>query len=146
MELVISTVVKAPMGVVFSVLRDVKKYPKLFRYMKDVKVLSSSDDQVVAQVLEDVFGFHYWVKVRFRFQPNKGMEVRQLSGPLKFAFAWFTLEEVEGGTKLTHGAEIHTTGLAAVIGQMVLSSGEAKRRMVRELMAVKREAEGKAAS
>jgi carbon monoxide dehydrogenase subunit G len=143
MELIVSTFVKAPVEVVFEVLRDVESYPKMFAYVKELHVLWSSEDgnELVADILEDMFGFLRWVRSKFIFKPPSWMEVRQLSGPFKSAVGWFEVKREGDGTLLKHGAIIEASGLVKAFGMLMLESGEAEARMRKEVAAIKRHAE-----
>lgn len=143
MQLIVSTFIEAPIEVVFDVLRDVESYPDMFAYVKELHVVKRSEDgtELVADILEDMFGFLKWVRSKFIFEPPSYMEVRQLSGPFKSAIGWFELEPHGDGTLLKHGAIIHATGIVKMFGMLVLQSGEAEARMRSEVNAIKRRSE-----
>lgn len=141
MELIISTIVKAPIEVVYQVLRDVESYPQMFEYMKELHVISEEGNELIADVLEDMFGFHKWVRARFIFEPPTWIEIRQISGPFRSAVGWFELQPREDGTELIHGARIRVGGIVGIFGRAMLRSGEAEARMRQEIAAVKRRAE-----
>lgn len=143
MQLEVSIFINAPVEVVFEVLRDVESYPKMFAYVKKLNVVWRSDDgsELIADILEDMFGFLKWVRSRFTFMPPSRMEIRQLSGPFKSAIGWFELAAKDEGTFLRHGAIIRATGLIKAFGILMLRSGEAKARMKEEVAAIKRCAE-----
>ncbi|MCS7253244.1 MAG: SRPBCC family protein [Armatimonadota bacterium] len=144
MELTVSTFIEAPVEVVFNVLRDVEGYPSMFAYVKELHVVWCSEDgnELVADILEDMFGFLKWVRSKFIFKPPSRIEVRQLSGPFKSAIGWFELEPQDNGTLLRHGATIHATGLTRIFGMLMLESGEAEARMRSEVAAIKKRSEG----
>lgn len=143
MELIVSTFIEAPIEVVFGVLRDVENYPNMFAYVKELHVVQRSDDgnELIADILEDMFGFLKWVRSKFTFEPPSYMEVKQLSGPFKSAIGWFELEPQGDGTLLRHGAIIRATGIVKMFGMLMLQSGEAEARMRSEVAAIKRRSE-----
>ncbi len=143
LRLVVAVKVKAPMARIFDVLADVERYPKMFRYMHGLRVVEQSDQTVLAEVVEDMFGIKIFrVLTQFTFEPPAKVTIEQVQGPFERAVGWFNLEpQNDGSTRLVHGAEITASGLLGALGLLVLGSGEAKRRMTEEVEAVKREAE-----
>jgi len=143
MELTVSTFVKAPVEIVFEVLRDVESYPKIFAYVKELHVLWSSEDgnELIVDILEDMFGFLKWVRSKFIFKPPSWIEIRQLSGPFRRAVGWFEIKREGDGTLLKHGAIIEARGLVKAFGMLMLESGEAEARMRKEVAAIKKHAE-----
>lgn len=142
LRLVIAATVKAPADLVYKVLNDLPRYPKLFKYMHDLRIVEQSDHTVLAEVTEDMFGMQIAkVLTKFVFEPPFKVFIEQVRGPFERAVAWFHLEPQGDKTRVIHGAEITVKGLLANIGMMLLGSGVAKARMTEELKAVKAEAE-----
>ncbi|GBC99862.1 hypothetical protein HRbin17_02393 [bacterium HR17] len=142
-RLVLTVTVHAPIERVYALLRTVENYPRLFRYMHDLRVLERQDDTVLAEVNEDMFGLRvFWVTTRFTFDPPHKVTMEQVRGPFERAVGWFTLTpQPDSTTRLEHGVEIVVGGLLGMLGKKVLESGLAKRRMVEEMQAIKRAAE-----
>lgn len=145
LRLVIATTVQAPLEQVFAILADVESYPKIFHYMHNLRVLERTNTTVLADVQEDMFGIHiFWVRVRFTFETPKKVTIEQLRGPFEQAIGWFELEPQKNGTtRLVHGAEITASGIVGAMGLLFLTSGEAKRRMTKEVKAIKKAAESR---
>ena len=142
LRLVIATTINAPADCVYAVLADLTRYPKIFRYMHDLRVVEQRDHSALAEIEEDIFGMMVAkVLTKFVFEPPLKVLIEQVKGPFERAVAWFHLEPQGEKTKVVHGAEITVGGLFAKIGMMLLGNGIAKARMIEELKAVKREAE-----
>lgn len=147
LRLVIATTVNAPVECVYNVLTDLPRYPKLFRYMHDLRLIERKDHTALAEIVEDMFGLKI-VKVltKFVFEPPFKVSIEQVKGPFERAIGWFHLEPRGRETRVVHGAEVTVGGVLASIGMVLLGSGQAKARMAQELEAVKREAERLAAN
>ncbi len=143
LKLVIATTVNAPAEQIFALLRDLPRYPRMFRYMHDLRVLEQWDGKALAEITEDLFGMMTAkVVARFTFEPPKRVTIEQIHGPFVKAVAWFELEpQNQNTTRVVHGAEITADGLMGSLGLLLLSNGKAKARMSEELRAVKKEAE-----
>lgn len=142
-RLVLAVTIRAPREQVYALLQGVENYPRLFRYMHDLRVLERRDNTVLAEVTEDMFGLRVFrVTTRFTFDPPHKVTMEQVRGPFERAVGWFTVtEQPDGTTRLEHGVEIAVGGLLGLLGKKVLESGLAKRRMVEEVQAVKQAAE-----
>lgn len=142
LRLVIATTVNASADFVYEVLSDLPRYPKLFRYMHDLRVIDQRDHTFLAEVEEDIFGMMVAkVLTKFVFEPPLKVFIEQVKGPFERAVGWFHLEPQGEKTRVVHGAEITVSGILAIIGMMLLGNGIAKARMTEELKAIKREAE-----
>ncbi len=143
LRLVIATTVNAPAEYVYAVLSDLPRYPKFFRYMRDLRILEQHDHTVLAEVMEDMFGLKVMkVLTKFIFNPPFKLIIEQVKGPFVKAIGWFELEpQGNEKTRVVHGAEITADGLLGSLGMIFLKNGIAKSRMTEELKAVKREAE-----
>ncbi len=142
-RLVLAVTVRAPIERIYALLADLERYPQLFRYMHDLRIIERKGKSVVAKVTEDMFGLKVFrVLTRFTFEPPRKVTMEQVRGPFERAVGWFTLEpQPNGTTRLEHGVEITASGLLGWLGAKVLESGLAKRRMAEELKAIKAAAE-----
>ncbi len=142
-RLVVSVDIKAPVEMIYDILSDLESYPKMFRYLHDIRVVRRGETEAVANVHEDMFGIlRVWVLTKFRFEKPTKVMVEQIRGPFVKAIGWFQLEAKNGGwTTLTHGAELIAEGALGHLGILFLKTGEARRRMTQEVLAVKRRAE-----
>ncbi len=148
LRLVIATTVRAAPEQVFAVLQDLPSYPRLFRYMHDLRVIEQRDHTALAEITEDLFGLMTAsVLTKVTFDPPRRVTIEQVDGPFVRAVGWFDLEpQDDGTTRLVHGVEITASGIMGAIGLKLLGTGIAKARMTEELQAVKRAAEQLAAS
>jgi len=147
-RLVLAVTVRAPIERVFAILADIERYPKLFRYMHDLRIVERQGKAVLAEVTEDMFGLKVFrVLTRFTFDPPRKVTMEQVRGPFDRAVGWFALEpQSDGTTRLEHGVEIAVSGILGWLGNKVLESGLAKRRMTEEVKAIKVAAEGQGKS
>lgn len=115
----------------------------MFHYLHQLKVISRNKNHLIAEILEDLFGLvKVWVRTRFRFEEPERVTIEQIRGPFTKAIGWFQLQKKdETTTSLVHGAELTAGGPMGFLGLFFLRSGEAKRRMMQEVLAIKERAE-----
>ena len=137
-----SIFIKANRSTVFQILQDIESYPRYFRYVRRAKIVHRNEDTIVAEIDEEIHGLTQRLQNCFRFFPPDRIEAEQLKGPFLSARAWFTLEEIEGGTQLDHVAEFEIgRGILGKLIHRFIADSYAQNRMAEEVVAIKYAAE-----
>lgn len=98
-----STIVRASQEECAAFLAEPLNFGKIDRKVKNMKVIERGPDYSVIEIY-GIFGgfFPYWMRLRMDRQPDGGLNIYHLIGPLKAFNATFTLEPCPEGTKITH--------------------------------------------
>jgi len=98
----VSKVIKAPKEQLYTILKDMEKYPEFMKDLKSVKVLERNENTTLTAWETSLVGRKIkWVEKDIFDDIRQHISYQQVSGDLqKFEGEWI-LDEVEEGTKVT---------------------------------------------
>jgi coenzyme Q-binding protein COQ10 len=90
-----SRVVSCSSEQLFDVVMDIESYPKFLPWVADARILDRCDDELTAELVASLAGFHNSFRTIDRFLRPKLIEIRLLEGPFHFLESLWTFEELE---------------------------------------------------
>lgn len=97
-----SRVVSCPSEQLFDVVMDIESYPKFLPWVADARILDRCDDELTAELVASLAGFHNSFRTVDRFLRPKLIEIRLLEGPFHFLESLWTFEELEENRSKVH--------------------------------------------
>ncbi len=108
-----STVIGCPVEEVFAYVSDMAKTPEWSAELVDVAEVSPGPTGVGTTTKSTVKILGRELETTSKivaFEPNRRFSLEHDAGPVTIHDDWFLFESVEGGTKVTHRADIEAAG------------------------------------
>lgn len=124
----------------YQLVNDVERYPQFLPGCGDARLLSSSDDELVAKIEIAKAGMRRWFTTRNRMVPGRRIELTLVDGPFRSLHGYWLFEPVDAHccrVALSMRFEFSNPLLAVAVGgifsQMVSGMVEAFNRRAAEV-------------
>lgn len=126
-----SRVIRAPKRVVWELLTNMEDWPKWvfsdgFRVLSH-NVISVKGNTMIVDELSEVDGKKIWSRDKYVLYPEERVEESFIEGPMRGRMI-FTLEEVDGGTKISILTEIGFIGMSRL--KTILNYGRIHKKII----------------
>ncbi|MFQ5355073.1 MAG: type II toxin-antitoxin system RatA family toxin [Mariprofundaceae bacterium] len=89
-----SRIVSCSSGQIFDIIMDIEAYPEFLPWVADANVLSRCEDELTAELVANLAGFHHSFRTVDRFLRPKLIEIRLLEGPFRFLESLWSFEDM----------------------------------------------------
>ncbi|MDX8388485.1 MAG: type II toxin-antitoxin system RatA family toxin [Ghiorsea sp.] len=79
----------------YELVMDIETYPAFVPWVSAAEILTHDEHELTAEVTIDLAGVKHKFQTVDRFQPNKLIEIRLLSGPFQFLESVWTFQSLD---------------------------------------------------
>ncbi|WP_375326975.1 type II toxin-antitoxin system RatA family toxin [Candidatus Tisiphia endosymbiont of Nemotelus uliginosus] len=86
----------------FCLVLDIQSYPKFLPWCKAARIISKTDNQIIAELVIQLKGFSdsYQSRVTYTNQPVYSIEVEAISGPFQYLKNSWKFSQIDRGTQV----------------------------------------------
>lgn len=79
----------------YALVADIPSYPRFLPWCGDARILSQTEDEVVAAITIAYGGIHKTFTTRNLLQKNKMMEIRLIEGPFRYLHGYWRFQPLD---------------------------------------------------